>query len=399
MGLNDDRLTPGERDDLRGRLLAGSRRITPVGAHRRAIMASTLSVVLVAGLAVGAVTAANVLRAGENAGPASTPTPTLAPTEPPMPAPSETPTSASTGAPLVPSGPIVALDGDCVRAMSTTEAAEILGVSGTVEVRPELRGVAPSLRDSAALLGGLSCGWYADREGYDYLGVEMLPREVVPAEVLDAAQAFDCSLGSSCVRTEMLGDVWVQFEASRLRSPEQPVDDEERGILEQRLESVFERVSSQVLLAVNAPLSEAAWHIPPCADLAATVTSVGGIAGARMGFPGHSPSAGAWWDSLVYNRVVDWCSWYSEREQTSIEIVIQPDLGTPPTEQLAEVGASPIDVAGADAGFIVANPRTQTNSRVIAVSGVNRLTVSGQSGASPEVLASVASAVIAQLNG
>lgn len=96
MGLNDDHLSPSEHDDVRARLLAGTKRIKPVGAHRRAIVTTTVSVALVAVLSVGAIGAANFLRLGDQSVPVSTPTPSATTSTP---TPSSTPTSTPTQTP------------------------------------------------------------------------------------------------------------------------------------------------------------------------------------------------------------------------------------------------------------------------------------------------------------
>jgi hypothetical protein len=107
MGLNDDELTPGELTDMRDRLQTGTRRIRPAGAHRTAFITAAVAVVLVAGVAAGALALTNVFGThypmpvatvtsspspspspSPTRTPTPTPTPTLAPTPtvPPMPA-------------------------------------------------------------------------------------------------------------------------------------------------------------------------------------------------------------------------------------------------------------------------------------------------------------------------
>lgn len=89
MGLNDDQLSSAEHDDVRARLLAGAKRIKPAGAHRRAIVTTTVAVAVVAVLSVGAIGAANFLR--------MEPAPVA--TSSPVPSPSATPTSTPIATP------------------------------------------------------------------------------------------------------------------------------------------------------------------------------------------------------------------------------------------------------------------------------------------------------------
>ncbi len=93
--MNDDQLSAAEHDAMRSRLMAGTKRIKPAGAHRRAIITSTVAVVLVAGLAGTAIGAANVLRMGEATEPISTPTSTPTPTATRSATPSLTPTATA----------------------------------------------------------------------------------------------------------------------------------------------------------------------------------------------------------------------------------------------------------------------------------------------------------------
>ena len=57
------------------------------------------------------------------------------------------------------------------------------------------------------LLGGLSCGWSTDQDGF---GVTVLPSAVVPAGVVDAWRADErCDPGQLCLAEKTVGDLWV----------------------------------------------------------------------------------------------------------------------------------------------------------------------------------------------
>ncbi|RKT33751.1 hypothetical protein DEU34_2356 [Microbacterium sp. AG1240] len=394
MGMNDDQLSAAEHDAMRSRLMAGTKQIKPAGAHRRAIITSTVAVVLVAGLAGTAIGASSFLRMGEATEPIATPTPTFSPSASPSAVPIETATPSPTEP--VTTTPRVAFDGDCNRALSDSDVAALLDTSAVELAESGLRDVEPSLRESAAVLGGLSCYW-SSSDGWGWALLDAYPLSVVPESVDLATRSFDCSNTSTCGRAEILGDVWVYAAVGRLQSAEQPMGDDERAVLDERLTRLLDGARSAGPVAVAGVLSPDAWQVPPCVDLGEAVTAAAGFPGAPMGFPGDSLASGPSWEVLVANRVVDWCSWYDEASGVFVELVIQPGLGVPSEAELSAAGAQ--EVSGLPGqGFLLTNPRNMTPSRLLAMSGPNRLTVSTQADVSPERRGLIASAVISELN-
>ncbi|MET0296750.1 MAG: hypothetical protein ABW024_05065, partial [Microbacterium sp.] len=73
----NDELTPREHDEIRGTLLAGAGRIKPVGAHRMQLIAASVALVLVGGVAGGAIAAGALFGSAE---PVDSPSPTVSAT-------------------------------------------------------------------------------------------------------------------------------------------------------------------------------------------------------------------------------------------------------------------------------------------------------------------------------
>lgn len=404
MGLNDDRLTPGERDDLRGRLLAGSRRITPVGAHRRAIMASTLSVVLVAGLAVGAVTAANVLRAGENAGPASTPTPTLAPTEPPMPAPSETPTSTppATPSPADAAG-VVAFGDDCRSVFSEEDIASVTGMSIQLADFRWKSG-------EVTLLGGIDCLW-ASTEEYMAVTVQlvMYPEEVVPASVRENVSNACSESGAYpvCSVTGVSEDgAWYQLSVRRAQGA--TLDQA------QSLELVLLTRSRDFDSPRPEPKTFRWWALPRCEEV------VDAIDPASVGFERREPEQPAPEHPLspsdipVLAGATSHCSLAFSRgegeskEWLSTRAVFVPGAGRMFDQIASAAHARALDIADAEGAVLVpGNYRLEGSPDIVAVTdGTNLLMLdAGLAVADGEVVAdldafsAIAASLLAQLNG
>jgi len=157
MGMNDEQLTPTEHDDLRARLLSGAKRIRPVGAHRRAIVTTTLAVVLVAGLSGGALGAANLLRMDGAVEPVATPTPSATPT--PTPTPIPTPPDAPLPAPPAPTASLglMPFGGACANALDDEEASSAAGEAMQLSDYRWQTG-------ANAVAGGIDCIWVSTEQ-------------------------------------------------------------------------------------------------------------------------------------------------------------------------------------------------------------------------------------------
>lgn len=175
--MNDDQLSTAEHDAMRSRLLAGTKRIKPAGAHRRAIITSTVAVVLVAGLAGTAIGAANFLRMGDAIEPIATPTITAspAPVETRTPSATPAPTASESTAPA--SLGVMPFAGQCSNALDDDAAARAAG-------QPMQRSDFRWETGSHATSGGIDCVWVSTEE---YLGatvhVYAYPDDVVPDDV------------------------------------------------------------------------------------------------------------------------------------------------------------------------------------------------------------------------
>jgi hypothetical protein len=193
MGLNDDQLTPAEHDDVRARLLAGTRRIKPAGAHRRAIVTTTVAVAVVAVLSVGAVGAANFLRMGDAAEPISTgtPTPSASPTPTPIPPAKVTPTpsaSPATQAPTASLG-VMPFGGECANTLTDIQATD---AAGQAMQRSDFRWES----GEQAVAGGIDCFWISSEE---YVGATIHLYAYPDSEVPDDVRRVT---GTGCELTE-----------------------------------------------------------------------------------------------------------------------------------------------------------------------------------------------------
>ncbi|MFG6474858.1 hypothetical protein ACFXP7_00550 [Microbacterium sp. P06] len=225
--MNDEQLSAAEHDDLRSRLVAGTKRIKPVGAHRRAIITTTVAVVLVAGLSAGAVGAANFLRSSDQSEPVATPTPTPTPTSTPAPTPSRTPTLAPTtpAAERIAAGPTSRFSFGCNDIAQDVSVFFEGAVPPVASEMPDLVGQASWLSGPAeyafAQAGALYCEYGASpAAGTGWATVIIVP------DAAGALEDREATLGSSDIcdaafPCELVGGAYLEVDGQ----PAGAVDD------------------------------------------------------------------------------------------------------------------------------------------------------------------------------
>lgn len=397
MDLNDGQLTPAERDDLRARLLSGAKRIKPVGAHRRAIVTTTVAVVLVAGLSAGAIGAANFLRMGDHVAPISTPTPSVSssatPTPTPTPTPAPTPTSTTSATPRV------AFDGDCARALS---AADLDGVIGTgASLYDTEMSFSTTTSAEAALLGGVMCTWMGER---DILEVSVFDAAVVSEAVAQTYAALQCSSSSVvCETGRVVKGMWIGAGVTpAVEEPWIPLTEAEAARESARLQQVIDDVAAK--LAPGAAVATAPaptwWGAPDCAAMQAVVEGVVGapmIEGAEQGAAGRQ---GMTWEIRQSAGVESNC-WFhdpTENARAQVQVRMTSGVGVPPRALLGSESVLERSVPGADAAWSHFSIDTPYADEIAALSGSNLVTISIMS--NDEVVTTaeaLATAVISEL--
>lgn len=389
--MNDERLSAHEHAELRDIVLTGARRIRPAGAHRAQFAAAAIALVLVGGIAGGAI-ATGALRGGE-VPPATTASPTPSTTATPTPTPTPTPTTP----PAPPAEGVLAFGGQCAAVVTDEEVGAALG-------RPMARNDEPWLTGAYRALGGLDCFWTSSDE-YNAAAVRFVayPADVVPETVLTAAAAGGCPpewTPFGCAVAGVVGDTWIMVSASDTASD---TADATQALYDLAADRVA-RHSAAVAPARTAQW----WTLPPCADL------VGRLDAAALGYDrieitervaDMQTSPG---DATQVPEVAGtsrWCEMQAVRDgqpdgwaNIFIEMVAGGglDFGT-----VAAAAVSPVQIAGAQAAYVVHdNSRLDGGSDLLALTdGTNVLTVRGadQVSSDPEAFAGFAAAILAAI--
>ncbi|AZS36380.1 hypothetical protein CVS47_00981 [Microbacterium lemovicicum] len=382
MGMNDDQLTPAEHAAVRQRLLAGARRIEPVGRHRNAWIAGSVAVVLILALAGGAVGIGGLLGTAQpqpattaTASPSPSPTPTVTPTPSISPTPSLTPTEPP------PPVPAVAFDGDCSRVLTDEEASEAAGEPVSLFGRSTDSSLYPETTASTNLLGGIQCAWRGEEIGIgSFVSVTVLDARAVPADVTDKYSASVCTgLSAVCETVRVVGDAWIGATVPRTVSDlGSPTEDELQSI-DNALAFVIDAVSSRLpeTSTVAVPRQSSWWAPGSCeAQRAAVDRAAGGSMEAR--FPGDFVPEGLTWDAMVAAGVIQWCPWYRYSDTGRgplFQIYSQPGAAAPDADYLERARLTPVEVDGADSAWIAYSETYPDEGMVVAVRGDNRLTV------------------------
>ncbi|WP_295789314.1 hypothetical protein [uncultured Microbacterium sp.] len=378
----NDELTPSERADLRARIVGGAHDIKPVGAHRSAWVAGSLAAVLVVAIA-GGVAVTSTLSAPPVA---TTPSPVATTTVSPQPVsnPTLSPTPMTSSTPSsIPVAPTVAFGGECSSVLSTDEARAFIPDVELSTSGDEIDSTPPSSRKVFALLGGLSCWWTSDQDGF---GVTVVPRAALSSSLIGEWQStLRCDAGILCLAEQTVGDLWVgvqRWEPGRGLTDQQFSDspDIDRA-----------RAQAKDVLAVVVPRLENTSGVPQsglptppvsaCSAFDETLTQWTGGA-VETGYPSDNLPSGPTWDIVVEAGVGRYCGWSRyptdpTARTLAVKIYLQPRLGGLEREEREAEGLVPVEIPGASAAWVREGPGSPGTIFLVADIGGTRMTVAG----------------------
>jgi hypothetical protein len=349
--LNNDKLSSGERAEMRDLLTTGARRMKAARARRTQLASVAAAVVLVAAVVTGVSFAAlnPIDRVAEPVETTNTPTPT--PTQTPTP----TPTPTATPDPVV--VPSIALDGDCGRVLSDAEASEILGTLAEAAAPPNVARSSP--------LGGVSCNWHVAGTSIPPLQLSVFPIDVVPASVAEVSgQVPECdpASGDECVYAERFGGAWVLASGGLSEQMVRAVE-----IVGQRAAA---QPGSRPEGADNGPV------LPGCETLRTVVADVLGRADLVVPYAGDAAPRSMWWSIMEANQLVSWCGIMGDPQEGVTELIsVQQSRGSGDISQ---------DVLGSMSAVAITLPSGRTAWYSLGV----------DSDSSPAVIASVGNSVV-----
>ncbi|QCQ15532.1 hypothetical protein [Microbacterium sp. RG1] len=252
MGVNDDRLSAGEQNELRALVTAGAGRMRAAKRRRMQAITGGAAVLLVAAV-VGAV----ALTALGSPDRVATPVETTVMTNTPTPQPTE-----QTEDPAAAVRGVAPFGGECANALTAGVVGDFYGVQMTL--------MADAWSDgSVALQGGLSCTW-SNVPGYgeQKLTLWAYPLSVVEPYLAGLEEAPGCGAEASyCARSEARDGLWVYVRASAVGSSPDPTE---------VMNAAFENAAQWPSAAPAAPTAQ--WWPPvTCDELTASVDIAGAL--------------------------------------------------------------------------------------------------------------------------
>ncbi|MEV7693060.1 hypothetical protein AB0N73_06980 [Microbacterium sp. NPDC089189] len=350
MDLNDDKLSPAERRDMREMVTGGAVRMRAARARRMQLTAGAAAFVLVAAI-VTAVTWAAVRPVDRVATPVET---TSAPATP-------TPTPTPT-APVVDPAPrsaVTPFGGSCDNVLSIDRAAEWMGA----EMR---RVMVPWVSPGEQLSGALNCIW-AYPEAYVWGSIEVT---VFPSAIFESGGmaapvgTYGCE-EKTCTAAAIVEGSWVHAAWIGSYDSEVPMRELDSSDLTALVLEIGERAQAYPA-ARSADATGSPWSADVCAQLAGTFPDLAGLsveAPPSMDDVWKSPTR-AW--SLA-STGVDYCHSYTGNGQ-GFGLTLVPG-GAPLFDAIAASdGAQSIVVQGADrAALVVENYAWERHNRDLLV--------------------------------
>ncbi|KAA9152543.1 hypothetical protein F6B41_17625 [Microbacterium lushaniae] len=309
-----------------------------------------------------------------------------------QPAPASTPTAAPSTSPSPsPSATVepvrVPFDGDCAQIFTDDELVTITGAEPTLS-GGSLNVIPPGLPASAAVVGGLECGWRGENLAA-YVWVTLFPASLVPAEI--AQELADESCPVNCHRSEVIADTWALVTVPPVHPPEREPTAEESAVVQGRLDAAFQALRAHGAALTGSPGPAVERVLPACDTLAGPVQQAAGVSEPVSGYPSDVYPEGPTWEILRSHGLVEWCAWYDAA--AGVEVFWQADAGPPSDDALAEASAEPIEVPGADVAYTFTG--RADGPTVVVVGDSHRWTVGGY-GMSLDAVRAAAAAVLAQ---
>lgn len=193
--MNAEKLSSGERAEMRDLVTSGARRMRIARARRMQTAAIAAAVVLVAAV-VTSVSFAAFRPDDRVAKPVET---TASPPPSPSPSPS---TPSPTAAPPAPVNAVLPYGGDCANVLTTDQVAGWMGAP--------VRTVFPEWKSpEVSINGGLSCTWaYPDAYMWGALDVTMFPASIVSSVSPSPVWNGECA-AERCDAAEFVDGMWV----------------------------------------------------------------------------------------------------------------------------------------------------------------------------------------------
>lgn len=355
MGVNDDRLSAGEQNELRALVTAGAGRMRAARRRRMQAVTGGAAVLLVAAV-VGAVALTAMGSPDRVAHPIETTTTTPSPTPSPDP---------TTTAPALPVAEVAPFGGSCEEALGVDRAAAWMGA----EMRPIEE---PWTNPEVTLSGGLHCLWaYPDSYQWGYIEVVAFPSSVF-SETVPAPEESGACEDRECRSATVVDGLWVHLTWNAKGDADfRSIGPAELG----ELATDIGLRSTQFPAARPADRDPSGWAADACARLAAGVPDLSGAA-IKPALPDlmRWPLEAAWTADLGVAR----CSAPSTGEGVgAMELSAVPGGGRLFEAIAASEGAEAVSVPGADGAVIVPeNYLWERHVRYVVVrSGDNLLTL------------------------
>lgn len=363
MGVNDDRLSAGEQNELRALVTAGAGRMRAARRRRMQAITGSAAVVLVAAI-VGAVALTALGGDDHIATPIKTST-----TPAPTPTPTPTPTLEPQPEPTLARSAVRPFGGSCDNMLSLPQVSEWMGV--------EMRQVAARWADPAMTIsGGITCIWaLPDAYMWGYTEITVFPAVIfLPSEPPLERGVCD---GDVCRAAAVVDGNWIVIEWTG--SPEgAEVDVPSVGPGDfAELFDILGRNAAVFPASRPAEPQPSWWAANGCDAIAArfdhltaSEPSLSDMALVEM------PTRA----SRIAHPQVDACSWAAPDNQ-SMSIIVIPGGGETYDAIAGSEFALPVDVSGSDGAVAVPNYFVWEGNGVdVVVKSGDNLLIVGNSG-------------------
>ncbi|QCQ15533.1 hypothetical protein [Microbacterium sp. RG1] len=378
MGVNDDRLSAGEQNELRALVTAGAGRMRAARRRRMQAITGGAAVLLVAAV-VGAVALTAMGSPDRVATPIETDT-TATPTPEPTPDPTQ----------VAPTAPVAAFGGDCANLVDTDWLTQRVGLSMREE---PLAWPYPALE----LNGALSCWWIAP-ESYasPRLEITVLPSTAQDGEALATSELSCADEAGTCVAAVAANGTWMFIRAYAAR----PAD-----WVPQLIEDLVAR-AEQHPTPQRAERAAGWWSLPDCEWIASVATPkdakemAAGESDSLLDSLSRESASGLAGYETSCNWLVPIPEEFGGNGDASAGVTVVPGGAQFFDAIAASERAEPVTVAGADRATTASGlDRLEAyDARLVVTSGENMLIITGDNGLPPESLAYLVEPYLTALN-